>query len=176
LSIPDDVPEPPAEPITRPGDLWLLESHRLLCGDATVASDVAKVMDGRRATLRATDPPYLVGYDGGNHPQTWANGGKKPGAAPDAGTKHWDTYVDHDTSLAFYEDFLRVAIEGALTQTPVAFVWISASPQVTRYPRTSLSRWRYGFEARWGCSEIPWSAAASSHSACSSFEVRENAA
>ncbi len=125
LTDPDDVPEPPAEPITQPGDLWILGRHRLLCGDATVAADVARVMDGARATLMATDPPYLVNYDGGNHPQTWANGGKKPGAARNAGTKHWDTYVDHDTSLTFYEDFLRVAIEGALTATPVIYMFFA---------------------------------------------------
>ena len=63
-------------------------------------------MDGERATLMATDPPYLVDYDGGNHPPTWANGGKRPGAPPDAATKHWDSYVDHDTAVKFYEDFL----------------------------------------------------------------------
>ena len=54
----------------------------------------------------ATDPPYLVNYDGGNHPPTWANGGKSPGAPPDAATKHWDTYVDHETAVQFYEEFL----------------------------------------------------------------------
>ena len=53
----------------------------------------------------ATDPPYLVDYDGGNHPPTWANGGKRRGGAR-AGTKHWDSYVDHDTAVKFYEDFL----------------------------------------------------------------------
>ena len=80
-------------------------------------------MNGSRAALMATDPPYLVNFDGGNHPPTWANGGKKYGASLDAATKHWDTYIDHDSSLAFYESFLRAPIEGALSQTPVIYMF-----------------------------------------------------
>ena len=82
------LPEVPTEPVTRPGDLWLLGPHRLLCGDATDAADVSRPMDGSRATLMATDPPYLVDYCGGIHPQTWANGGKA--GKPRPPTKHWD--------------------------------------------------------------------------------------
>lgn len=59
----DDVPEPPAEAITRPGDLWLLGPHRLLCGDATVATDVERLLDGANPHLMVTDPPYGVEYD-----------------------------------------------------------------------------------------------------------------
>ena len=59
----DQVPEPPAEPITRPGDLWLLGKHRLLCGDATAATDVERLLDGARPRLMVTDPPYGVDYD-----------------------------------------------------------------------------------------------------------------
>jgi len=59
----DAIPEPPAEPITRPGDLWLLGPHRLLCGDSTRPEDVARLMGGQRASVLMTDPPYGVGYD-----------------------------------------------------------------------------------------------------------------
>ncbi|KVG09877.1 site-specific DNA-methyltransferase [Burkholderia thailandensis] len=54
----DDVPVPPAVPVTRAGDVWLIGRHRLICGDATDASVVASVMDGKQATLSFTSPPY----------------------------------------------------------------------------------------------------------------------
>jgi DNA modification methylase len=59
----DEVPEPPSEAVTRPGDLWLLGPHRLLCGDATVANDVERLLEGARPHLMVTDPPYGVEYD-----------------------------------------------------------------------------------------------------------------
>jgi DNA modification methylase len=54
----DEVPEPPAEPITKPGDLWILGEHRVLCGDSTKAEDVEKLMNGGRITIGFTSPPY----------------------------------------------------------------------------------------------------------------------
>ena len=61
----DEIPETPEDPVTRPGDLWLLGPHRLLCGDATVVTDVERVLDGRKANLCFCDPPYNVDYAGG---------------------------------------------------------------------------------------------------------------
>jgi ParB-like chromosome segregation protein Spo0J len=57
---PDDVPEPPDAPITRPGDLWLLGDHRLLCGDAGKLEDVDRLLGGAAVQLVNTDPPYNV--------------------------------------------------------------------------------------------------------------------
>jgi hypothetical protein len=56
----DEAPEPPVEPVSKPGDLWLLGDHRLLCGDATVLSDVERVLAGSLADMAWTDPPYNV--------------------------------------------------------------------------------------------------------------------
>ena len=53
------------EPITRPGDIWLLGRHRLLCGDSTKQEDVARLMDNHTADMVVTDPPYNVDYEGG---------------------------------------------------------------------------------------------------------------
>jgi DNA modification methylase len=58
----DEAPEPPVEPVSRPGDLWLLGDHRLLCGDATVLTDVERVLGGSLADMAWTDPPYNVDY------------------------------------------------------------------------------------------------------------------
>lgn len=57
------VPAAPASVVTRPGELILLGRHRLLCGDATRAEDVARLLDGARPHLMVTDPPYGVDYD-----------------------------------------------------------------------------------------------------------------
>jgi DNA modification methylase len=58
--VEDEVPEPPADPVTKPGDLWLLGEHRLLCGDSTNAEDMRRVLDGAKAACIFTDPPYGV--------------------------------------------------------------------------------------------------------------------
>jgi 16S rRNA G966 N2-methylase RsmD len=60
LTDADDVPEVPEEPITKPGDLWILGDHRLLCGDSTDVLAVERLMDGKKADMVFTDPPYGV--------------------------------------------------------------------------------------------------------------------
>jgi ParB-like chromosome segregation protein Spo0J len=62
--VEDEVPEPPKEPITKPGDLWILGRHRLACGDSTKAETFSLLMDGKLANLVVTDPPYNVNYEG----------------------------------------------------------------------------------------------------------------
>ena len=63
LTDPDEVPEAPGDPVTRPGDVWLLGRHRITCGDSTVATDVERVLAGVKPMLMVTDPPYGVEYD-----------------------------------------------------------------------------------------------------------------
>jgi DNA modification methylase len=58
----DEVPEPPEDPVSKPGDLWTLGNHRLLCGDATVLADVERVLGGQLADMTFCDPPYNVDY------------------------------------------------------------------------------------------------------------------
>jgi DNA modification methylase len=57
---PDDVPAPPDEAITQPGDLWILGNHRLLCGDSGSVADLDRLLDGAVIHLCNTDPPYNV--------------------------------------------------------------------------------------------------------------------
>ena len=63
---PDDAPEPPADPVSKPGDVWLMGNHRLLCGDSTNIQHVERLMDGKKADMVFTDPPYGVNYEGGH--------------------------------------------------------------------------------------------------------------
>lgn len=64
LTDEDDVPEAPKVPVTVEGDVWLLGRHRLMCGDSTSVDAVDKLMDGRKANMLHTDPPYGVDYEG----------------------------------------------------------------------------------------------------------------
>ena len=60
----DEVPELPSEPVTKLGDLWQLGNHRLLCGDSTDILNVESLLDGNKADLLFTDPPYNVAFNG----------------------------------------------------------------------------------------------------------------
>ncbi len=60
LTDPDAIPAPPEEPVTRPGDLWVLGDHRLLCGDSSKPEDVDRLLGGAPVHLVNTDPPYNV--------------------------------------------------------------------------------------------------------------------
>jgi DNA modification methylase len=82
LCDPDDVPAPPDEATTRPGDLWLLGDHRLLCGDSGKADDVDRLLDGAQIHLVNTDPPY------GTRTEPRSNNAIKMGLSSFAGPKH----------------------------------------------------------------------------------------
>jgi DNA modification methylase len=67
LTDEDAVPEVPEEPTTRLGDVWVLGKHRLMCGDSTSIDAVEKLMEGQKADMVFTDPPYGVAYEGGHN-------------------------------------------------------------------------------------------------------------
>jgi DNA modification methylase len=58
--VEDPVPDPPDDPVTMPGDLWVLGTHRLLCGDSGSEADLDRLLDGAPVHLLNTDPPYNV--------------------------------------------------------------------------------------------------------------------
>ena len=76
LTDDDEVPEAPEKPISKPGDLWILGDHRLLCGDATMLADVERVLGGQLADMSWTDPPYNVDY--ANTPKDKLRGRHRP--------------------------------------------------------------------------------------------------
>ena len=109
-TLPDDIPEPPKETITKKGDLWILGDHRLLCGDSTSDEDVSRLMDGHKASLFATDPPYCVDYTGANRP----NGGRD-----------WSNVyheIDIPDAIDFMRKFLTVGLKQIKEKTAV-YMW-----------------------------------------------------
>jgi len=77
LTDEDAVPEAPEVPVTVLGDVWLLGRHRLMCGDSTSIDAVERLMDGRKADMVLTDPPYGVSFVGVKG--SMYSGGKKTG-------------------------------------------------------------------------------------------------
>lgn len=75
----NEVPETPGDPISCPSDLWVLGDHRLLCGDATVATDVERVLGPVKPLLMVSDPPYGVEHDPGWRNASGASKTKRTG-------------------------------------------------------------------------------------------------
>ena len=64
LTDEDDVPEAPVDPVTKPGDVWLMGKHRLMCGDSTSIESLETLTCGQLVDMWLTDPPYNVAYEG----------------------------------------------------------------------------------------------------------------
>lgn len=117
------------------GQTWRLPSrvegqfHLLACGDCTDAAVVQQLMGGQRAALFATDPPYLVDYDGMNHPQGWQASQKKRQTK----NKDWSaTYKDWDASSQgeeLYERFIAAAVEHAIAENAAWYCWHASRRQ-----------------------------------------------
>lgn len=121
----NDVPPPPAEPISKTGDLLILGRHRLLCGDSTSATDVRRLMNGDRAILFSTDPPYLVGYDGTNHPHKWNEDDKNKDWSDTYGVK-WD---DAEANPELFERFIQTAVDEAIEPNAAWYCWHASRRQ-----------------------------------------------
>ena len=116
----DDVPEPPVDPVSVPGDLWRLGPHRLICGDSTSADVVAKLLGDVRPLLMVTDPPYGVEYD-----PSWRNA---TGAAKTRRTGKVlnDDRADWREAWALFPGDVAYVWHGALHATTVADSLIAA--------------------------------------------------
>jgi len=64
LTDPDDTPEPPVEPVTRPGDVWVCGQHRVMCGSSLEMTAIERLCGDQRVDMLLTDPPYNVAYTG----------------------------------------------------------------------------------------------------------------
>ena len=110
----EETPEPPAMPVSRPGDLWLLGNHRLLCGSATEASDVARLLGPVRPHLMASDPPYGVNYDPGWRNKAGLSATKRTGKVLN------DDRADWREAWALFPGEVAYVWHGALHATTVA--------------------------------------------------------
>ena len=110
----EETPEVPDVPVSRSGDLWLLGHHRLLCGDATEAGGVERLLDGVRPHLLVSDPPYGVMYD-----PDWRN---RAGASETTRTGKVanDHRADWREAWALFPGDVAYVWHGALHATTVA--------------------------------------------------------
>jgi len=118
-TAPISIPEPPRNPASCTGDLWLLGDHRLLCGDSTNHDDVRRLMNGERAILFATDPPYLVDYDGTNHPtqnKDWSH-------------SYGTTWDDSSQGPELYDGFIAAAVAEAIAGNAAWYCWHASRRQ-----------------------------------------------
>jgi DNA modification methylase len=109
LTDPDSVPEVPAQPVTQPGDLWLLGDHRVGCGDSTNSADVARVLAGTEPHLMVTDPPYGVSYD-----PSWRSRRKRSGGKLAQGKVLNDDRADWREAYALFPGDVAYVWHGAL--------------------------------------------------------------
>lgn len=139
LTDPDDVPELPADPVTKPGDVWIMGKHRLVCGDSTDALVVEKALDGVKPHLMVTDPPYGVEYDA-----SWRGQNDGPNADRAVGKVLNDDRADWSEAWALFPG-------------EVAYVWHG----FRQCPVTAGELGSCGFELRalivWAKSSAPMS-------------------
>jgi hypothetical protein len=123
----DEVPPVPQTPVSTLSDLWLCGPHRVLCGDATSAADVARLLDGRKPFLMITDPPYGIELDSEWRDRAGLNGHgpAEPSYMKKRTQGHTETSISGDTRADWSEAF------ELLPSLQIAYVW-HASVYTTR--------------------------------------------
>ena len=114
LTDPDETPEPPAEPVSVLGDVWLLGAHRIVCGDSTTVEAVDKALNGVKPHLMVTDPPYGVVYEAG-----WRNSAMPAKNDP----TRWKDGAGRATGTVLNDDKADWREAWALFPGDVAYVW-----------------------------------------------------
>jgi DNA modification methylase len=89
LTDPDETPEPPADPVSVLGDVWVLGKHRIVCGDSTDADAVAKCLNGITPHLMVTDPPYGAEYDASWRDKAGVGGDRAKGKVLNDNNADW---------------------------------------------------------------------------------------
>ena len=116
--------------ITKPGELFELGRHRLLCGDCTKVRQVRRLMNGERAILFSTDPPYLVNYDGTNHPGKTSQRRKQLKKNKDWSASYGVTWDEASANPDLFEKCCKVAISQAILPN-AAWYWWHASKRAS---------------------------------------------
>ncbi len=111
---PDELPAEGAREVSKPGDLWILGQHRLLCGDSTMADDAERALGGLKPHLMVTDPPYGVDYD-----PDWRNTAERAGALGRVTGARATGVVENDHRADWREAW-------SLFPGDVAYVWHGA--------------------------------------------------
>jgi DNA modification methylase len=139
---PDDVPEPPKKAVTKPGDLWILGEHRLLCGDATNVNDIDRLMIGGVADICITSPPYF---------------NQRP---------EYSTWKSYDDYLKFISDIIKTM---PMARNAVVGINIGSDEQAHRWMPADWwcalrdNGWKYQESFAWVKAAAVWSVPRSMH-------------
>lgn len=173
-TLPDDIPEK-VEPVTKPGDIWILGNHRLMCGSSIKTEDVSRLFkDQPKAKLFATDPPYLVDYTGKDRPgggKDWTDVYHEIDIKDVRGffTEIYEVgfnFVEKNSAIYLWHADKRVRIineilEGMKIRVHQTIIWVKPATIITfsLYPwrhEPCLLAWRQGekprlnSKAKWG--------------------------
>jgi DNA modification methylase len=142
---PDDVPASPDVATTKPGDLWILGDHRLLCGDSTKAADVTRLLEGRRPLLMVTDPPYGVEYNPEWRHDSGLNNSDRTGKVTNDDRVDWtEAYALFRGDVCYIWHAGRFAAELATGLTASGFE--VRTQIIWRKPRFAISRGHYHWQ------------------------------